>query len=80
MGRFRATIIAPCWRDNAPAGAAPVNVTVQVGFGAMGNITMVRVDGTDDANFRRCVVMRGTTYRMSAPPDDATMTVRARLP
>lgn len=80
MGRFRSMIIVPCWRDNAPAGAAPVSVSVQLGFGPMGNITMVRVDGTDDANFRRCVVMRGTTYRMSAPPDDATMTVRARLP
>lgn len=80
VGRFRATIVAPCWRDNAPVGAAPVTVTVTVGFGAMGNVSMVRVDGTDDANFRRCVVMRGTTYRMTAPPDDNTMTVRARLP
>jgi len=80
VGRFRSMIVVPCWRDNAPAGAAPVNVTVQVGFGPMGNITMVRVDGSDDPNFRRCVVMRGTTYRMSAPPEEPTMTVRARLP
>ena len=80
VGRFRSMIVVPCWRDNAPAGAAPVSVSVQVGFGPMGNITMVRVDGSDDANFRRCVVMRGTTYRMSAPPEEPTMTVRARLP
>jgi len=73
-------IVVPCWRDNAPPGAAPVTVTVQVGFGGMGNVTMVRVDGTDDANFRRCVVMRGTSYRMSAPPEEPVMTVRARLP
>jgi serine/threonine-protein kinase len=78
--RFRSTIIVPCWRDNAPADAAPVSLSVVLGFGGTGNIATVRVDGTHDANVRRCIVMRGTTYRMLEPPTSPTLTVRARLP
>jgi hypothetical protein len=53
---------------------------VVLGFGGTGNIATVRVDGTHDANVRRCIVMRGTTYRMLEPPTSPTLTVRARLP
>ncbi|MCA9534893.1 MAG: protein kinase [Myxococcales bacterium] len=78
--RFRAMIIAPCWRDNAPPDAAPVNLSVILSFGAMGNISSLRIDGTSDANVRRCIVMRGTSYRLSERPTEPTLTVRARLP
>jgi tRNA A-37 threonylcarbamoyl transferase component Bud32 len=77
---FYNTIVFPCWRDRLESGSRPdTRVKITVGYNMYLVVDRVRIEGTDDEVFRRCVVNDGTRLRFQTMPEDPEIVIDVLL-
>ena len=69
--QFVSAIVQPCWQGNPMAGLPRTRVTFELQLGQFDQVTNLRITGLEQhTTFRRCMVMRGTTFRYSQTPPE----------
>jgi len=78
--QFDTGIVQSCWRDNSVPGVTSAHLEVTLTFQVPGStIASIRIEGVDDAQLRRCIVMRGQSFRFEGAPDVNELVVRSEL-
>jgi hypothetical protein len=77
--QFHNAIVVSCWRDNPPADPRPVGVDFRVTYDQFGTMRTFRVIGDVSDQFKRCVGIRGQSFRFDPLPSEPTVSWRAVL-
>ena len=77
--QFHNALVVTCWRDNPPANPRPVTVTFVVTYDQYGAMRTFDVRGDVSDQFKRCLGLRGQSFRFQPLPDEATVSWRAVL-
>lgn len=77
--QFHNAIVVGCWRDNPPSDPRPVEVVFRVTYDQYGTMRTFRVEGDVSEHFKRCVGIRGQSFRFDPLPPEATVVWRAVL-
>jgi hypothetical protein len=76
---FNNAIVVGCWRDNPPADPRPVEVAFRVTYDQFGTMRTFQVQGDVSDAFKRCVGLRGPSFRFDPLPPEPAVAWRAVL-
>ncbi|NMC72276.1 MAG: hypothetical protein GYA57_19755 [Myxococcales bacterium] len=77
--QFHNAIVVGCWRDNPPEDPRPVEVVFRVTYDQYGTMRTFLVQGDVSDQFKRCVGLRGQSFRFDPLPPETTVAWRAVL-